>query len=603
MTTSEQKKNPHLKKVGEIEGDFFVPAYQRGYRWGEHEVKALLDDIYADGKRDTNQNYCLQPIVVKWQPADSAAGGAAQTKGHFELIDGQQRLTTLYLIYHYLHQKIGIETKLPFSLRYQTRPLSTHYLHSLDLGRKDENIDFFHMHGAYQCIGDWFEDAAKGTGNAVQFVCFQVYGHLQNQVHVIWYDAGEVDSTTLFTRLNVGRIALTNAELVKALLLARRAGNGLVDEYRQIEFATQWDTIERELQDEKFWAFLTNKPGKAYPTRIEFLFDLIARKPKGEKERFFTFLRFRDDLESRGKDPREVWAPVLELYHVLREWFENRDLYHKVGYLVAIGVGIDELLDDSKRVDASENKLTKTGFRAALDDRLKASLNLDAASARELSYDTDYDKCERLLLLFNVESVRRLEHSSERYPFHSHKGENWSLEHIHAQHAEPLNTEAQWRSWLNDSTLALDSLRLDSPDDEKRKQSLIGEIRGVLARKVTRAEFDAFARQVMENFLHAAGSEDAVHSIANLALLSGSVNSALNNAAFHAKRLRVIKLDRMGKFIPICTRRVFFKYYTDAGSQQMHLWSREDQASYLDDMLSLDRGIGNYLRPDAEVQV
>ena len=72
------------KLVGDIEGHFSVPSYQRGYRWGEPEVVRLLDDIYTtDGKR----NYCLQPVVVR------------KNGEKFEVIDGQQRLTTIYLIY------------------------------------------------------------------------------------------------------------------------------------------------------------------------------------------------------------------------------------------------------------------------------------------------------------------------------------------------------------------------------------------------------------------------------------------------------------------------------------------------------------------------
>ena len=582
MTTLENSKNPDLRNVGKITGHFFVPAYQRGYRWGEHEVNALLDDIYDDGKRGRDENYCLQPIVVKWQ----------QAKSHFELIDGQQRLTTLYLIYHYLKQKIGVDIEQPFSLSYETRPLSTDYLRRLDPAQKNDNIDFFHMHRAYQGISIWFETVAQRSGAALPFVAFEVYGYLLNQIYVIWYDAGDVDSTTLFTRLNVGRIALTNAELVKALLLTRRGFNGMEDEHRQIEIATQWDMIERELQDEKFWTFLTNKRGSVYPTRIEFLFDQLARKPEGEKERFYTFLHFKKPLERQDK----VWAPVLTRYHLLREWFEDHDLYHQVGYLVAIGVGLEEL------VDASERKLTKSGFRAFLDDRITASLNLDEASARMLSYEKDNEKCERLLLLFNMESVRRLNHSLERYPIHSHKAESWSLEHIHAQHAVQLNTEAQWQSWLRDSRRALAALGLDNPAQESGKQALIDEIDREVAGKVKETRFKVLSRRVMEYFLHSAGTSDDLHSLANLALLSSSVNSALNNAAFQAKRLRIIDLDRAGKFIPICTRRVFFKYYTEAGSHQIHLWNREDQASYLDEIMSIDRGIGRYLKPAAEVK-
>ncbi|MFR7818353.1 MAG: DUF262 domain-containing protein [Clostridium sp.] len=46
---------------------FFVPSYQRGYRWTNVQVEELLEDLFdfAESKRDDNDYYCLQPIIVK----------------------------------------------------------------------------------------------------------------------------------------------------------------------------------------------------------------------------------------------------------------------------------------------------------------------------------------------------------------------------------------------------------------------------------------------------------------------------------------------------------------------------------------------------------
>lgn len=67
---------------------FFVPTYQRGYRWTETQVKELLEDLYdfVSTKKDENDYYCLQPIIVK------------KKEDCWELVDGQQRLTALWLI-------------------------------------------------------------------------------------------------------------------------------------------------------------------------------------------------------------------------------------------------------------------------------------------------------------------------------------------------------------------------------------------------------------------------------------------------------------------------------------------------------------------------
>ena len=80
-----------LKPINDLLGEqFCIPAYQRGYRWTPQQVTDLLDDLDAFLSRNTKEDgefYCLQPVVVM-----------ARRDGSWELIDGQQRLTTLYLI-------------------------------------------------------------------------------------------------------------------------------------------------------------------------------------------------------------------------------------------------------------------------------------------------------------------------------------------------------------------------------------------------------------------------------------------------------------------------------------------------------------------------
>ena len=139
--TAEATLEPRL--VGKISEQFFVPGYQRGYRWGHDEVTRLLNDIWES----RNQSYYLQPVVVKAQP-----GGA------WELVDGQQRLTTLFLIFQYM-QKEGLQNAdPPFTLRYETREDSAAYLQELDEDRSNTNIDFLHIYVAYRCIAQWFDD-------------------------------------------------------------------------------------------------------------------------------------------------------------------------------------------------------------------------------------------------------------------------------------------------------------------------------------------------------------------------------------------------------------------------------------------------------------
>ena len=147
-------------------------------------------------------------------------------------------------------------------------------------GGRTENRAAAHIFGAFSRIREWFESRDNVTLAAINF-----YKYLSESVYIIWYEApADVESTTLFTRLNVGRIPLTDAELVKALLLTR-AG----ELKREREIAAQWDTIERDLRVPELWAFVTGRPSQE-ATHITLLLDTLAVWPKGrQRPLFHTF--------------------------------------------------------------------------------------------------------------------------------------------------------------------------------------------------------------------------------------------------------------------------------------------------------------------------
>lgn len=88
---------------------------------------------------------------------------------------------------------------------------------------KNRYIDFRYLHNAYNCILDWIGTDSKDALNKA----IKLYNLLCDKVKVLWYEASDrEDGHELFKRLNIGRIPLTNAELVKALFLNRDSIKG-----------------------------------------------------------------------------------------------------------------------------------------------------------------------------------------------------------------------------------------------------------------------------------------------------------------------------------------------------------------------------------------
>lgn len=542
------------KLVGDITGDFIIPEYQRGYRWGKEEITRLLDDIYDNGAK----SYCLQPIVVK------------RSGDKFELVDGQQRLTSLYLIYKYMnHASGGFIDDAKFTLTYVTREKSSAFLNDIDLSLREDNIDFYFIAGAYETIENWF--AAKEKKSTLT----NINKYFDENVKVIWYEVDDSeDAIALFARLNIGKIALTSAELIKAMFLSKDNNANMSDE-RQQEISLQWDNIERELHDDSLWYFLINYSKNSYQTRIDLVLDLNAKKPEDTREKYYTFFKFDEMRKTMALD--EIWRKIQKTFLILKDWYENHELYHKIGYLIA-----SQANTLSEIYALSENR-KKSEFRQVLDKLIRESLKLDRADRNygELSYekDGDRDRISSLLLLFNVESVRTIDAEVQRFPFDKFKydesGEvTWSLEHIHAQHSQGLRNEKDWREWLS---LHLDSIRsLGFGNEEliQRMENLLNSAR------IDRSSFEEL-QSIVEDKLSEAGNIDYLHRLSNMALLNCGDNAALNNSTFDVKRNIIIDMDKKGKYIPYCTKMVFFKYYTPSSENQLHFWGAADRKAYI----------------------
>lgn len=153
MTNSDlNNKFPESIKVLEVfnHSEYEVPIYQRNYAWGKEEIEQLIKDIYESKFNSDNQSYYLGNLIVNRIETDT-----------YEVIDGQQRLTTLFLLLSYLN----LVTKN--ALRFEAREKSNRTIDAIrNIEDKSKEFPFDVLYSTeivkgYSYIKNYFESGYK----------------------------------------------------------------------------------------------------------------------------------------------------------------------------------------------------------------------------------------------------------------------------------------------------------------------------------------------------------------------------------------------------------------------------------------------------------
>jgi hypothetical protein len=587
-----------LKTVDDLlEYQFLVPDYQRGYRWTDTQVTDLLNDLWEFNCKEKSKDefYCLQPVVV--------AKRDVEDRVVWELIDGQQRLTTIYIILSYFNKRFSEDFRTSiYKLEYQTRKDSGKYLSDINDEERDKNIDYYHFHGALSAVMNWFKGKTSYI-NAMESV-------LLTATKVIWYQVNEDDTmpVDIFTRINIGKIPLTNAELVKALFLQRCNFMREKASLKQLQIASEWDGIETVLQDDSFWCFIFN-PGsrRRYETRIEYIFDLMKKK-RHDSEYYFTYNEFHADfIKSRegcgAPDIDGIWQEVKNYFLTLHGWYKERKLYHLIGFLVDCGHNINNLKESS----ASRSK---TEFLAHITELIKKQVD---CQLQDLSYGDK--RVKKVLLLFNIQTMLATRKGDTRFPFDKYKNEQWDIEHVCSQTDKQIapNTRKDWTldmlayftgeyGYSDDVVPGANKTKKDIQKDaigrlsEERHQQYCHRLTKMLdADKFDDQPFYKLFDDMAEEFQEKKITEK--DGISNLALLDAATNRSYKNAMFPIKRKTIIENDMNGIFIPICTKNLFLKFYSKQMGNVMY-WHDSDAGNYLKAMRET---LAEYLPPQRDV--
>ncbi len=138
-------------QVTEIFQDkYVVPIYQRKYSWTDKEIEQLLEDII---NREENDKYFLGTLTVD-----------KKEDGSYEVIDGQQRLTTLCLIMIYLNKHIdGLDKNIDNMPSFEARQIYDNAINSLKNIKENEEITGYEdnvkeIYDGYRCIENYFKN-------------------------------------------------------------------------------------------------------------------------------------------------------------------------------------------------------------------------------------------------------------------------------------------------------------------------------------------------------------------------------------------------------------------------------------------------------------
>lgn len=682
-----------LRNIRSLSGlKFFIPDYQRGYRWTSTQALAMMND-FADFIETTRNNsksagdyYCLQPVVVKAKVWIDSNGNTVEG---FEVIDGQQRLTTLFLLLTAIFYKDNrnreeVSDFNMFSISYQTRNDSQEYLDRIqeDTFRKQkayECLDFYHICIVFESFIS--ELSKKDVGfdrSLVELILGEKITEADNDdededkeadtaidialnVRIIWYEIGSGEKETvekIFTRLNIGKIPLTNAELIKAMFL-KESNFGTVTatnekgqkaqqlgiKLQQNKIAEEWNMIEQKLQREDFWYFLgASSMQKDYDTRIEFIFDLMAGWNK-DVETYHTFNYFQQRIRKAGKKKaaENVWKEVKDYFRELEYWYNDRTLYHLIGFLIERGNGIRELMQLREKTSIDENGfeityiLKKDEFLAKIEGKVCECMK--GIDLEELSFPNN--DISKVLLLFNVLSVIENERSDIKFPFDKYKKESWDKEHIASQTDKDRGEVPQDNSkrieWIDDMLYYFTGIRekdakdskgndlrekdakndwvishvkdyinseketsgkITDPDQRKEREMELNLISKLLRVKELsvftskqrsasgyKEEYDTLMKELFKKmriyFNEDRMNEDEKDGLGNMALLNSSINRSYGNAFFAIKRMHIQDKDSEGVFIPLATKNVFMKYYSKR-VDSMLVWTHDDATAYLD---------------------
>lgn len=565
---------------------YYIAPYQRGYKWAAQSpndpVCVLMKDLF-DAAENINSEYYLQFITTKLSKINETLV--------LEVIDGQQRLTTLTILLSVLAY-IKNENSNPISndlLSYEIRPKVTaffqkHIYHNIDslisdswenfISKYPENDeqDIYYLYNAANKINKMLTDTFSNDKDGI--VNFEKY--ILEKVKIILNNIDRnIDCEEIFSNLNDNKVELTSSELIKGLLLTNSARE-LPNSERKITYkeiielraimGRQWDEISHWANKEEIKSFFFPNSENV----LDELLFLLALDNKFEEINyssnkntvfnFFQSLIKRNTITAKG-----LFDNIKEIRSVLNEWFDDINIYNSLGYIFFCRQSKKTIKDYLSFIRKDKSEL-----KTELNNTIYDILNFDID---DLQYNKTNAGIHNLLLAISVFGD---ENCFNFTAFNTQS--SWSLEHIFPQTPDKLADELGEKDIVLLNSLCGNNLT----DFEKAKERLqeyeeivdIKKVYNQLSEKMNRSSCTLSSDE--KTILYRLIRTEKLDSIGNMALLTSPDNSSNSNGMFDKKRYNIVKRISKGSFVPKHTYDVFSKLISEKMTPDLTVWTEDD---------------------------
>lgn len=567
---------------------FYIAPYQRGFKWGKY-VGIMLQDIFNACEKDSDKDYYLNFISIKEAEIDG--------NQYIELIDGQQRITTIALFWSIIYRDKdslgimlspnydGIDCDLTSKILI-SRQGSTPMKSLLDL---QENVpdtqDNFYLRDAIKEIISFLKDLKSKNYN------FQKYlNYFSNHVKIIINEENQgISAAEIFGNLNSNKVDLTETYLVKGLLLSlasRDTDNKEQKRYREIMetrtvMGRLWDEIyywTDSLPIKLFFFGATYSANKSFHP-MDLLIELTADELKIE-------------IDNTSSDPYPVFNSLyrqINKYELAnkflealktRFWFlkrlyesRNNSIYNLLGLLLYFnGNNLLKRLEVLKVL--SSKKDDDEIFKYLKEKHL---LILQSINVEDLIYKkSDLDIYKVLLTISALDDNLGI---YTRFNFFNflNSSEGWSIEHIFPQN---ITISKQSKQYLDNWIETILNDRTIKKDDVEKFKEITNKIFQLEDNEDDTSTLEQLRQEATHLFEVIVEMLDIeTDSIGNLVLLGLVDNIRLSNTLFEEKKYRLLSYIGKGSFVPEHTFSVFNKSIIDNNSlifEQNNVWTNRE---------------------------